>query len=441
MTKNPFIEIDRKIISDSANSDELERNLKILCNEMGPNFRFPGTEGYRKAADYCLERFQSYGIKDAYLEPFSFLAWRRGKPAKFSLISPEKEDFKCYELPYGCPTGPEGIETGIVDIETGSEEKIQEKADEIKGRFVLTISSADHRTVIYDRCVELGATGFIFHNTISENVLTTGTIANGKKGEIPAIGVTLETAEKIKELICKKQNPICHLFTDGSFETDTTWNVIAELTGHEIKDELVIMGGHLDSHDIGPCAFDNCSGSLLVMETARLLTAQQEYLKRPIRFILFAAEEIGLLGSHYHAKKHADELKKARFMLNCDMTSAAPPRGLGFHECPKGEAYLQKLSEQIGEEILCQNRAHCHSDHYPFILEGVATAGVAGNQPEISKKIYIHSAQDTPDKISVPDMNGCAAFMARIILRACNDEEWPDMRRTPEEIENFGKKS
>jgi Zn-dependent M28 family amino/carboxypeptidase len=138
-------------------------------------------------------------------------------------------------------------------------------------------------------------------------------------------------------------------------------------------------------------------------------------------------------------QKHADELKKARFMLNCDMPSPVAPHGLGFHECPKGEAYLKKLSVEMGEEIICQNRAHCHSDHYPFILQGVATAGVAGKHPENGPTIYIHSANDTAEKISIPDMNECAAFMARMMFRACNDEEWPDMRRTPEEIENFGR--
>ena len=439
MINNLFDEIDRNLIADSANSD-LESNLKVFCNEIGT--RFPGTDGYKKAAEFGLERLKSYGFENAHLEPFEFLAWRRGKSAEFRLVSPVKESFECFELPYGSATGPDGIEAGIVDIEAGSDEQIDAQSEAMKGKFVLTTSTAQHRTVIYDRCIELGAVGFVFHNTIEDNIITTGTVANEEEGKIPAIGITLESAEKIKELIKDTKAPVFRIFTDGTCESDTSWNVVAELPGSDIedvRDELVIMGGHLDSHDIGPGAYDNCSGSVLVLETARLLAAQKEHLKRPIRFILFGAEEIGLLGSHYHAKAHAGELTNARFMLNCDMPSPVGPHGLGFHECPKGKAYLEKLSEQIGEEILCQNRAHCHSDHYPFILQGVPTAGVAGKHPENGPKIYIHSANDTAEKISIPDMNECAAFMARMMLRACNDEEWPDMRRTPEDIENFGK--
>jgi hypothetical protein len=299
MTKNIFEEIDRNIIADSANSD-LESNLKIFCNEIGT--RFPGTEGYRKAAEFGLERFKSYGFENACLELFDFLAWRRGKPAEFTLLSPEKEIYECFELPYGSATGPDGIEAGIVDIEEGSDEKIDAKRDNIKGSFVLTTSTAQHRTVIYKRCIELGAVGFVFHNTIEDDILTTGTVANEEEGRIPAIGVTLSTAEKIKEFIKEEKDPVFRIFTDGSYENDITWNVVAELPGNEIDDEPVIMGGHLDSHDIGPGAYDNCSGAVLVLETARLLAAQKEYLKRPIRFILFGGEEIGLLGSHYHAK-------------------------------------------------------------------------------------------------------------------------------------------
>ena len=107
------------------------------------------------------------------------------------------------------------------------------------------------------------------------------------------------------------------LATDATIEQDTTWNVLGELRGSEYPDELVIMGGHLDSHEIGPGAFDNGAGVLMVIEAARLLAKQRTHLKRTIRFIGFAGEEVGLLGSHYHAKTHAAQLREARFMLNC----------------------------------------------------------------------------------------------------------------------------
>jgi Zn-dependent M28 family amino/carboxypeptidase len=234
-----------------------------------------------------------------------------------------------------------------------------------------------------------------------------------------------------------KDEGVFQLTTHGSLEPATTWNVVGELPGVEFPDELVVIGGHLDSHEIGPGAFDNAAGTVVVMEAARLLAKQRKHLKRTIRFIGFAGEEIGLLGSHCHAAKHAAELQKARFMLNCDMPSLGRPRGLAFHKCPKAEPYMALLAEQMETPVLCQNRAHCHSDHYPFILQGVPTAGVAGGKFGPAIQHFAHMAGDTPDKISLTDLRDTAAFIARMLVRAANDDQWPDMRRSAAEVSDW----
>lgn len=438
MNKNPFIDIDREILADSGTSREVEKNLLSLCDDIGP--RFAGTDGYRRAADFMLGRYKSYGFENARLEPFPFTAWRRGKKAEFTTVSPRQHTFECYMLPYGAATGSEGIEAELVHIGNGSPDQINAHADDIRGRFVLSPCTGTHRTEVYARCVELGAVGFVFSNSTPGMILATGSAANAEEGKIPAVGIAYETALYIQRLLKEKgKRPRFRLITSGGFEASTTWNVVAELPGTDFPDEPVIMGGHLDSHDIGPCAYDNGAGAVMVLEAARLLTARKRHLKRPIRFINFAAEEIGLLGSRYHASQHAEELRKARFMLNCDMPSLGRPRGLGFHECPKAATYLDALSEQMGMDLVCQNRSHCHSDHYPFILQGLPTAGVAGGKFGPAIQHFYHCAADTPDKISFTDLRDCAAFAARFLIRAANDENWPDMRRTPEEIDKFGK--
>jgi len=451
MTNNPFLAIDKRILADSGTCGEAGRNLFALCDRIGP--RFAGSEGYRQAADFMLERFKAWKLDNAHLEPFEFTAWRRGEPARLSVEWPRPEtssgratrsprspsarppiprDYPCYGLPYGAATGAKGIKARLVDIGGGSPDEMAGKR--IKGRFVLTDGSSGHRKEIYARCVEAGATGFILGNRVKGMILGTGSVGDGCDGAIPAVSVAFESAQEIRRLAGDGKARF-HVVSAGACEPATTWNVVGELTGTESPDELVIMGGHLDSHDIGPGAFDNAAGAVMVMEAARLLAKQRKHLKRTVRFIGFAGEELGLLGSHYHAKAHAAELHKARFMLNCDTPGLRPPRGLGFHKCPRAEAYVSKLAEQMEAEVLCQNREHCHSDHYPFILQGVPTAGVAGGGSGVPH--FAHMAADTPEKIVVDDLRAASAFAARIVLRAASDEAWPRMRRSKAEVKEW----
>jgi len=95
------------------------------------------------------------------------------------------------------------------------------------------------------------------------------------------------------------------------------------------------------------------------------------------------------------------------------------------------------LAEQMETPIPFHDRFHCHSDHYPFVLQGLPTAGMAGGEFAPQIRSYGHMAADTPDKISLTDLREGAAFAARILLRAANDEQWPCMRRTPDQVEEL----
>lgn len=427
MAVNRFAEIDRKLAACSMASSEVEDDLAVLCDVVGP--RFAGTPGYRRAANFMKNRFRAYKLDRAELEPFEFTAWRRGRrPAGLTMISPVRRQFECYDLPYSAATGKRGITAEIIDIGGGSAAEIKSAGRRIRGRFVLTDGSAGHRTELYRRCSEKGAAGFILGNRVEGMMLHTGTVANGKGGAGPAVSIACETARQIQRML--RQGMVrMKLITESKLELAETWNVAGELTGVELPEELVIIGGHLDSHDIGPGAYDNACGSVLVIEVARLLASQRKHLKRTVRFIGFAAEEIGLLGSHQYARAHADELKKARFMLNCDTPSLGAPFGLAFHEYPAAESYIATIAKEMKMPLILQNRNHAHSDHYPFILQGVPTAGVGGGGA-LKNKRFDHMAADTFDKVPVAELRETSAFIASMIMRAANDERWPAKRRT-----------
>jgi hypothetical protein len=434
MNKNPFLSIDKRILADSGSSDESAKNLFMLCDQIGP--RFAGTDGHRRAADFMLNQFEQYGLENTALEPFDFTAWRRGEPAEFSMTDPLVKPYDCYTLPYSAATGPGGVCGELLDIGSGSHRDIETHRKKIKGRFVLTTCSGAHRTETLARCASLGAIGFIYSSPLRGMILATGCVASSSEDTIPAISIGYESGLQIQRL-SKNSAARFRLATHATFEPSATCNVIGELAGTEFPEELVIMGGHVDSHEIGPCAFDNAAGAVQVMETARLLAKQRKHLKRTIRFIGFGAEEVGLLGSHHHAKKHAAQLQKARFMLNSDCPSMGRPKGLSFQACPKAETYIATLAEQMGSPILHHDRYHCYSDHYPFILQGVPTAGMAGGSFGAKTEHFMHMAGDTADKISLVDLREGAAFAAQFLLRAASDEDWPRMRRSPAQVKKL----
>ncbi len=434
MPKNPFSAIDKRLLGDSGTASEVASNLYTLCDEIGP--RFAGSAAYRHAAEFMRDRFAAYGLEGAQLESFDFTAWRRGEAARLIAATSPSRTYDCYALPYGAATGAKGIKASLIDIGSGSADAIRSCRKQIRGRLVLTDGTGGHRKPIYEQCVVAGAVGFIVSNGTKGMILHTGSVADGCAAPIPAVSIAFEDGEELRRKV--KQGTIrLQLLSDGRCEQDTTWNVVGELPGTESPEELVLIGGHLDSHDIGPGAFDNGAGAVMVMEVARLLAKQRKHLKRTVRFMGFAAEEMGLLGSHQYAKAHRAELRKARFMLNCDTPALGQPYGLAFHGYSKGEACVALLQDQIGADVFALNREHCHSDHYPLILQGVPTAAVAGGSKGPGVQHYVHMAADTPEKVATHDLSDAACFAARVLLRAASDEAWPRTRRGAAEVKRW----
>lgn len=433
MSANPFETIDRSIRAQAGRTDAVAADLLMLCDRIGP--RPAGSDGYRRAAEYMRDRFRHWRLDRAELEPFPFTAWRATAPPRLLLREPFEATLACCALPYGATTGPEGITAPVADVGKGGPAEFA-AVGEVAGRWVLVHGGGGPRQEAYQRCVERGAAGLVLANPTPGELLVTGSVAHGVPGAIPAVSISCEGALRIGRL-APDGGAVLHLVAESRCQASTSWNVVGELTGTDFPDELVIIGGHLDSHDIGPGAFDNAAGTVLVMETARLLSQQRQHLRRTVRFIGFGGEEMGLLGSTFHAETHAEQLQRARFMMNCDTPSLGQPRGLAFHGCPAGEAYVATMSKQLEIPLVCQTRRGRFSDHYPFILQGLPTAGVGGGRFAPAVTHFLHMAADTPDKVSVTDLADVAGFLACFLLRASSDDNWPDMRRSEEDIASW----
>lgn len=419
---NPYEEADQQVIAASANSNDVKRNQYELFDRIG--VRFAGTQGYRDAADFMADRMKSYGLDDAELEPFEFTAWRRGTNTGLEVVEPFELRIDCLALPYAATTDTAGLATELLVIGEGGEDSINAYADRIRGRLVLIVKPARHRHAVYAQLAELGAAGMIMNSNFPGTILRTGSIDNGIPGKMPAVAIAMESALWLARV--NEHHAITLTLTaDGICEPDTTWNVVAHLKGTEPTDEFIIVGGHLDSHDVAPGAYDNGAGALMVMEIARLLAGARQHVKRTIRFIGFAGEEVGLLGSQYHAKANEQNLKNARAMINLDMPGLVPPWTFVGHHCPGVKKRIAEIADQTSLELDFRRMNHTHSDHHPFNKLGIGAIGLTGGPVEGNPGRFAHTAGDTSDKLPSDLLREASAVAARVALRAASDDDWP----------------
>jgi len=437
LRENPYLSTDRKIVGDTYTNLEIMDNLVVLCDDLGS--RFGGTEGERQAAEFAKAKLEAYGLSNVHTEPVDYIGWTRGE-AKLEILSPLYKVISCISLPHSPPAELEGA---IVDMGDGAPEDFDRRAAEIQGKIVLTTSDVSpkgskrwiHRSEKYGRSLLAGATGFIFVNHYPGYGPATGGI--GYKGEalVPGISVSKEDGAFIQRLIKRKGEVRIRLTTTDRSEPMTSWNIIGDLPGKQNPDQIVMLGCHIDGHDISQGAEDPASGAVAVIEAARVLAEYAPELACTVRFALWGIEEIGLLGSKQYAQTHADELSNIRFYLNMDSAgSTRNNRDIVLNEWPELQPLLESWAEEMALEFAVGQSVSAHSDHFPFFMAGVPTAGIQSAERSMEGRGYGHTMYDTVDKVDLTSLREAATLAARIALRVTNEEDWPITRRSEEAV-------
>ena len=425
---NPHLTLDQKIVGDIYTSPEAMDNLYALCDEYGS--RFGGTEGERRAAEFLKAKFEEYGLKHVRMEPIEYTGWWRGE-ASFEIVSPIQKNIPCISLPHSPPVD---IQAEIIDMEDGAPIDFDARADEIKGKIVMTTSVFQpkdtkrwvHRNEKYGRSILAGATGFIFVNHYPGYGPATGGIGHeGKSGPIPGVSLSKEDGDFIKRLISRKGNVRVHIKTSDRLAPTTAWNIMGDLPGSQHPDELILLGSHYDGHDISQGAVDPASGVAAVFEAARTLAKYAAPLPRSLRFIAWGVEEIGLLGSNAYVRDHAGELKNIRFYLNMDAAGNEMPKDINLHAWPELASTFARYQKEMALEFAIGQEFHDASDHYPFLLKGVVTGGIEPVRKTRGGRGYGHTKYDTLDKVNPTDVRDAAALAARLAVRIAGEEDWP----------------
>jgi Zn-dependent M28 family amino/carboxypeptidase len=292
-----------------------------------------------------------------------------------------------------------------------------------------------HRGEKYGRSVLAGASGFIFVNHYPGFGPATGGIGHDGEGLIPGISVSHEDGAFLRRLAKRHGAVKIRLTTTDRCEPMTSWNVIGDLPGKQSPEQMVMLGCHYDGHDISQGAEDPASGAVAVLEAARVLAKYAPDLACTVRFVQWGVEEIGLLGSRYYARTHADELSGIRFYLNMDGAgSKNNNRDIIVNEWPELEDTFKAWAEEMALDYAVGQSVNAFSDHFPFFMAGVPTGGIQSVKGMSGGRGYGHTAYDTVDKVDLRSLREASVLSARVALRIASDEAWPVSRRTQEAV-------
>jgi len=384
-------------------SSSIYETIKDLCL-LGS--RFAGTISEKEAQEYMKNYIKGLGIEPIEYE-FEYMGWYRGT-CIFFLQTEETKPFPAFSLVYSPSTEDEGFVGKIVDGGGGSETELKHIQEEVKGNIVMIHSGKTeegwiHRRIKYANAVKFGAKAFLFANHNPGQLFPTGSVRSNRMGEIPAIGISKETYEYIKEQIRK--------------------HIIWEIEGEE-KDEIIVIGGHYDGHDLAQGATDNAGSVAALLELTKLMKEINYVPKRTIRFIAFGVEEFGVVGSTIYVDDINVENIKA--MINVDGLVGHIPKIVACGGYEKMVHLVKNIRNQLLYNPIILTTIITASDNYPFLLKGIPNVCIYSQNPDPkSGRGYGHTSADTFDKITKLDAKLALGFIFSFLTLFVSRDELP----------------
>ncbi|MHA1198415.1 MAG: M28 family peptidase [Candidatus Heimdallarchaeaceae archaeon] len=432
---NQDSELKERIVGRILSKDSVYSTIKDLCL-MGS--RFSGTESEKVAQDYMNQYLERIGIPAENYE-FEYQGWMRGD-CNFCVKTKNKEHvFPAISLVLAPSTNGQTLEMNIIDGAGGSETELKRLERDIPGKAVMIHSGNTeegwlHRRIKYANAYDFGAKAFVFANHNPGQLFPTGSVRSNRIGEILAIGISKESYEHAKELLEKEDILTCEINVSNDIPKLISKHIIWEIPG-KIKDEVIVIGGHYDGHDIAQGATDNAASIAAILEISRLMKEFEYVPERTLRFIAFGVEEFGVVGSTIYVNN--TDVSDVVAMINLDGLIGHIPKHI---PCSGIEELFLKLKE-IKDDLLYEPKISKNiitaSDNYPFFLKGIPNVCIFGEKPDPRVgRGYGHTSADTFDKISKLDAKISTAF-AFVFIDAFSKMKDMPMKLTEEEVINI----
>lgn len=407
--------------------------LEYLSNDIGG--RLSGSVNAEKAVQYTKVELEKLGLDKVWLQPVMVPKWTRGTP-EYAYIQSSEGNTTIVNIAAlgGSVATPEtGLRAQVIEVQ-GLEELKDIGREEIEGKIVFynrpMRPEVIHTFTAYGGCVDqrysgaaeaakYGAVGVIVRS-LSHKIdeyphtgsMSYGDLPNEKR--IPAAAISTKDAEYLSGLLKINENiNFYYKMSCRNYEDVESHNVIGEITGSEYPEEIIIVGGHLDSWDIGDGSHDDGAGVVQSMDVLRLLKKSGITPKRTLRVVLFMNEENGLRGGKKYAEVAKENKENHIFGLESDSGGFTPR---GFSIDATNEQFEQILSwEPLFKPYLIHyfERGGSGADIGPLKNENTVLAGL---RPDSQRYFdYHHAASDTFETVNKRELELGAATMASLI--------------------------
>jgi carboxypeptidase Q len=384
--------------------------VESLTTEVGP--RMAGTPGDARAVEWAKAKFAALGFDEIRLEPVTFPVWRRGHE-RADVLAPFPQPLAITAL--GGSDGTGGVlEAEVIEFATLQALK-DAPADAARGRIVYIANRMErHRDGRgYGPAVSARGTGAVEAakkgaravlirsiGTDRDRLPHTGTMRYAEDTpRIPAAALSNPDADLLSNMLRRGQPVRLRLDIDAGMTGEyTSYNVIGDIRGRERPDEVVIIGGHLDSWDLGTGAIDDGAGVAITMAAGAMIGALPQPPRRTVRVIAYANEEQGLYGGKAYAEQHAHEVGKHLIAAESDFGAG---RIYGFNSNAPAHARealktIAKALEPLGIDWYAA-KGGAGPDLGPMVAKGMTWAWLGQDGSDYFD--WHHTANDTLDKI------------------------------------------
>ncbi len=420
---DPLARAASLILGEEAVSGGAYAKLAWLTDRIGQ--RLSGSPGAAAAVAWALEEMRRDGLENVRAEKVMVPHWVRGTESAF-LVSPVSQRLAVTALGMSDPTPSGGITAPVVEV--ASFDELHALGDRVHGKIVLYNKPIGARAdgsgygsaagLRYRGAAEAAKQGAVATLIRSLGTLSARLVHTGAQGylegtpRIPAAAISAEDADLIHRLLSSGETVSVDLTLGCRTLPDAeSANAVGELRGRSLPGEVVVIGGHMDSWDLGTGAIDDGAGVAVSMEALRILKKLDLRPRRTLRAVLFMNEENGGRGGQGYVEAHASELEKHVAAIESD-SGAGHPLGFSVNAGPGGDATVRELAARLrglGSTDIEAGGAG-GSDIAPMLASGIPLLGLRQDMTEYFN--WHHSAADTLDKVNPRDLADNAAAMA-----------------------------
>ena len=419
------------IIAAAEADQEGWKKLAHLTDRIG--HRLSGSPALDKAIEWAIGAMKADGHQNVRGEKVMVPHWVRGEEWG-RITAPVERPLALLQLGGSRATPKKGLSAEVVVVRDFDQLDTLGAAG-VKGKIVLFNhpmrqwnqkdgpgygEASPYRNRGPSRAAKLGAVAALVRSVTAKSLRSPHTGATGfEEGvrPIPAAAVSVEDAELIARLAAAGEKVRVQLRTSGKLHKDAvSHNVIGEIRGREKPDEVVVIGGHIDSWDVGTGAHDDAGGCVIVMQALTVLRRLGLTPRRTIRVVLFTNEENGLKGAKQYVADHAAEMKGHVMALEAD-TGVFAPRGFsveGDADAVRRATDIASLLEPIGATFI--TTGYSGADVGQIVAQGAPGLGLSMDSSTYFD--YHHSQADTLDKIRPEDLRrdiAAVAVMAYVV--------------------------